>query len=232
LQTYFDYLSQHMFWVHRLQHLVLHHIGPFLLVLAAPARVMACGLPRELRERMLRPLWRDTRVQSLYGFLQHPVVAPLLFVGLVYFWLVPSIHFTAMLDADRYRLMNWSMAVDGILFWWLMIAPRSAQGRTAVSYLTRILILWSVMILQILLGAYISMHRSVLYDVYGICGRAWATGPLVDQELGGMLTWIPPAMMSVIAILVVLGQLLHDGEPELLEHSVLAESAAQARSAP
>jgi putative membrane protein len=232
LQTYFDYLSQHMFWIHRLQHLVLHHIGPFLLVLAAPSRLMARGLPRELRERMLRPLWRNTLVQALYCFLQHPVVAPLLFVGLVYFWLVPSIHFTAMLDADRYRIMNWSMAVDGILFWWLMIAPPSAQGRTAVSYLTRILILWAVMILQILLGAYISMHRSMLYDVYGICGRAWATSPLVDQELGGLLTWIPPAMMSVIAVLVVLGQLLHDKEPEPMEQSILATAPASARSAP
>ncbi len=105
--------------------------------------------------------------------------------------------------------MNWSMAVDGILFWWLMIAPRRAQGHANINYLTRILILWWVMILQILLGAYIAMHHTLHYDVYDICGRAWANDPLTDQEVGGLITWILGAMMSIIAILAVLGYVLH-----------------------
>lgn len=210
LQTYIDYLSGHMFWVHRLQHLILHHIGPFLLALSTPVGIMARGVPLRLRERALLPFWRHPLVQGLYSFIQNPVVAPLLFVGLIYFWLTPSIHFGAMLNSDRYKLMNWTMAVDGILFWWLMIAPRRAQGHTNINYLARILVLWWVMILQILPGAYIAMHHTPLYDVYDICGRAWATDPLTDQELGGLITWIPGAMMSVVAILVVLGYILHD----------------------
>jgi putative membrane protein len=51
--------------------------------------------------------------QHLYRFVQGPVVAPLLFVGLIYFWLSPSIHFAAMLSLDRYQAMNWSMVIDG-----------------------------------------------------------------------------------------------------------------------
>jgi len=212
LQTYFDYLAQHMFWVHRLQHLILHHLGPFLLALAAPWGIMARGVPRGLRERVLRPLLDNRPVKTLYGFLQNPVVAPLLFVGLIYFWLAPAIHFTAMLDADRYRAMNWGMVVDGILFWWLMIAPRNANRHANISYLLRIPILFIVMILQIVLGAYISLHESMLYDVYGICGRAWAIDPMTDQQVGGLLTWIPPAMMCVLAILIVLHHIMHEPE--------------------
>ena len=210
LQTYVDYLSGHMFWVHRLQHLILHHIGPFLLALSTPVGIMARGVPLRFRERALLPFWRHPLVQGLYSFIQNPVVAPLLFVGLIYFWLTPAIHFGAMLNSNRYKLMNWSMAVDGILFWWLMIAPRRVQGHANINYLARILVLWWVMILQILPGAYIAVHHTPLYDVYDICGRAWAADPLTDQEVGGLITWIPGAMMSVVAILVVLGYILRD----------------------
>ncbi|MFZ0009629.1 MAG: hypothetical protein WAK94_15455, partial [Steroidobacteraceae bacterium] len=41
-------------------------------------------------------------------------------------------------------------------------------------------------------------------------GRAWAVSPLVDQELGGLLTWIPPAMMSGLGVIIALHLALHD----------------------
>jgi putative membrane protein len=219
LQTYCDYLSQHMFWVHRLQHLMLHHLAPVLLVLAAPGAVMAEGVPLAWRNRA-RELartpacaWLLRLAQQLFRIVQNPLVAPLLFVGLIFFWLTPSVHFGAMLNVHRYLTMNWGMAVDGLLFWWLMLAPRRAQGRAAVGYPTRILIVCLVALPQILLGAYIALHTTILFDVYGICGRAWSVSPLTDQELGGLLTWIPAAMMSGVAMLIILRRLLiEEGE--------------------
>ncbi len=226
LQTYYDYLAQHMFFLHRLQHLVLHHIGPFLVAIAAPWSAMARGVPDRLRERVLRPIVANRPVQSLYAFLQNPVVAPFLFMGMVYFWLTPSIHFTAMLDINRYRAMNWGMVIDGILFWWLMVAPRNPLGHANISYMARILILFIVMVLQLVLGAYITLHKSVLFNVYGLCGRAWNIDPMMDQQLGGLITWIPPSMMSVVGILVVLRRIMHDPEsPPLV--SGMTETAAQ-----
>jgi len=215
LQTYFDYLAQHMFWIHRLQHLVLHHVAPLLLVLAAPAHVMKAGVPATwraragtlFRERKLMA-WLLRMAQWLFRIVQNPFVAPVLFVGLIYFWLIPSIHFTAMLDVNRYRTMNWGMAVDGILFWWLMLAPRRAQGAAAIGYPARIFIVCLVALPQIFLGAYIALRGVVLFDVYAVCGRAWALSPLTDQQIGGLLTWIPAAMMSGVAMLVILRRLL------------------------
>ena len=229
LQTYYDYLSQHMFFVHRLQHLVLHHLGPLLIVIATPGPVLRAGLPMRWRRR---GAWVSgaTAWRAGVRVLQQPIIAGALFVGLVYFWLTPSIHFTAMLDADRYRLMNWGMAIDGLLFWWLMLTPRRAQGRIAVSYGQRITILVVTGFLQLFLGAYITMSKTVLFDVYAICGRAWAVSPLTDQQLGGLFTWIPPAMMSLIGVLIVIHHLLHDAERddrERLTHDTLAQSAVR-----
>lgn len=209
MQTRVDYFSQHMFWVHRVQHLVLHHLGPFLIMLALPHEVMPYGLPARLRRRVLAPLWHCRIVQWLYRFIQHPFVAAVLFVGLIYFWLTPSVHFAAMLSAERYRAMNLSMLIDGLLFWWLILDPRPPQHARNLGFGARILLLWAVMIPQILIGAVITLSHHVLYDVYNVCGRAWPISPLVDQELGGLNTWIPAAMMSVLGGLVVLRLWLH-----------------------
>ena len=210
MQTYLDFLAQHMFWIHRFQHLVLHHIGPVLIVLAAPQRVLRAGIPAGIARRLQVGAWIRRPLQNLFRVIQHPLIAPTLFVGLIFFWLTPSIHFTAMLDGRRYLLMNWSMLADGLLFWWLMLAPRQAQGAAAIGYGTRLVILAIVAVPQILLGAYITLHSTPLYDVYAVCGRAWAISPIDDQQLGGLLTWIPAAMMSLVGILVVLHHILHD----------------------
>jgi len=198
-----------MFWVHRLQHLILHHVAPFLVMLAVPGETLALGLPAPLRERLLRPLLWSAPVRLGYRCVQQPLVASLLFVGLIYFWLIPSVHFDAMLSATRYRIMNWSMVLDGLLFWWLVVSPHR-PGAGGLGYGVRIGMLWGVMLPQLALGAYIALHGTVLYDVYAVCGRAWPLSPLVDQEVGGLLTWIPPGMMSAIGMLVVLRMWIHD----------------------
>ena len=84
LQTHVDYYAQHMFFVHRWAHFVLHHAGAFLIALGMSGPVLLAGMPD-----FLKPLVRTRAVQSTLSFLQHPAVAPALFVGLLYFWLTP-----------------------------------------------------------------------------------------------------------------------------------------------
>ncbi|NIC05697.1 cytochrome c oxidase assembly protein [Billgrantia bachuensis] len=207
-QTHYDYLSQYMFFTHRAQHLVLHHAAPFLIALAAPLPVLAAGMPSRLRQlpgrtaagRVMRPPYR---------LLQHPIIAPLLFVGLIYFWLIPEVHFDAMLSRKLYQIMNWSMLLDGLLFWWLVLDPRTPQ-QGGLGYGMRILALLVVIPPQILLGAYLTFSESVLFDVYAVCGRAWPIAPLTDQQLGGLITWIPASMMSVIGVLIVIRYILSE----------------------
>ncbi|NAW33761.1 cytochrome c oxidase assembly protein [Halomonas alimentaria] len=211
-QTHYDYLAQYMFFTHRAQHLVLHHAGPFLIALAAPLPVLTDGLPTRIRHfsgwrpvaRLLRPVYRT---------LQHPLIAPVLFVGLIYFWLIPEVHFDAMLSTDLYQVMNWSMALDGLLFWWLILDRRTPQ-QGGLGYGKRIAILLVVIPPQIVLGAYIVFSKNVIFDVYEVCGRAWPLDPLTDQLLGGLLTWVPATMMSAIGVLIILSFLFRDARKE------------------
>lgn len=204
MQTRFDYYAQYMFFVHRFQHLVLHHAGPFLVALSMPSAVLAAGAPNALK-KVCRRVAALAVFRWGYRLLQQPVIAGLLFVGLIYFWLLPAVHFDAMLSARNYWIMNLSMAADGLLFWWFMFDPRP-PGATPVtrSVGLRILVLWAVMPPQIALGAWIALSDEVIFDVYAVCGRAWPLSPIVDQQIGGLITWIPAAMMSVLATLVLL----------------------------
>lgn len=206
MQTRFDYYSQYMFFVHRGQHLILHHLGPFLIALSNPLPVM-----RFLYSR-IKPGIRQALVPLgwIYRFLQHPAIASFLFVGLIYFWLWPPIHFDAMLSRDLYWIMNWSMLLDGLLFWWLIFDPRSSVTSDALGYGKRILLLALVAIPQMVLGATIVFSRGMVYDVYEVCGRAWPMAPETDQLLGGLLTWIPPAMMSILGILIILRRAMRE----------------------
>jgi putative membrane protein len=222
LQTHFDYMAEHMFFLHRVQHLALHHLAPFLIVVCAPGAVIWAGIPRSAHAP-LRRVGRFPPVGMFYRSIQQPVIAAVLFVGLIYLWLMPSIHFYAMLNLPLYNVMNWSMAVDGLLFWYLMLNSRTpAEG--GLRYGWRLLILGLVILPQNAIGGYIAMSNHEIYHVYAICGRLWPISPLTDQRIGGLITWIPAAMMSVVGAIVVLHRWMRE------ENS--ANRAAQPRGEP
>jgi putative membrane protein len=210
LETHLEYLSLHLFWLQRIHHLVLHHLAPFLLALSAPGPILAQGTPQWILTSVLQPLAANRACRAVYRGLQQPVVASILFVGLIFFWLTPTMQLYSMLSRTVYGLMNASMLIDGILFWWLMVGPEDPARIARVSYGGRMAVLVAITVPQSLLGAYLTFHASVLYPSFSICGRATSLAPLVDQQLAGLNTWIPPGMMSAAGLAVIASRWLAD----------------------
>ena len=229
-QTHYDYLSQHMFYIHRLQHLVLHHVGPFLIALSQPLAALGRGLPRGVKERFLGTLWSSRPMRIGYRIMQNAIVAPVLFVGLIFFWLTRSIHFDAMLSSRLYQVMNWSMLLDGLLFWALMLDPRSRAEGAILGFGLRILILVITIFPQMALGAHLAMSTTDLYSVYAVCGRAWNLSPHADQIYGGLSTWIPPGMMNLIGILILIGRLMRSDQNAADRERLTAKSTTACQS--
>lgn len=202
LQTRYEYWSQHMFFLNRIQHVAMHHLGPFLIALGGAGPVLARGLPAPVRRVIESP-----GVAAVLRVLQQPVLAALLFVGLFFFWLIPGIHFRAMIDGQLYALMNWSMVLDGLLFWSLVLDPRP-KPPARVSFGGRAMLAVGVMFPQIAFGALITFSHRDLYPYYDLCGRLFPSmSALNDQHVGGIVIWLPPAMMSVIGFLLVVNAL-------------------------
>jgi putative membrane protein len=198
LQTHIDYLAQHMFFVHRAAHFALHHAGAFLIGIAASGPVLRAGMPA-----FLLPVIDAKPVRRAVDVLQHPAVAPFLFVGLLYFWLLPAIHTRVMLDANLYNLMNWTMAINGVMFWSLVLDPRP-KPPARLSHLMRGAMILIIELPQMVLGAILSLSMSDYYPVYTICGRILPMTALNDQHYGGLIIWLPGTLTSFAAMIVVL----------------------------
>jgi putative membrane protein len=198
LQTRIDYYAQHMFFVHRWAHFVLHHAGAFFIAMGMSGQVLFAGTPD-----FLKPLVRSRPVQAILNILQHPAMAPFLFVGLLYFWLIPAIHTRVMLDRNLYELMNWTMALNGVMFWSLILDSR-AKPPARLSHLMRALLILVIELPQMVLGAILSLTEHDIYPVYTICGRVLDMTALNDQHYGGLIIWLPGTLTSFAAMIVVL----------------------------
>lgn len=210
LETQFDYYAQFIFFMHRLQHLLLHHLLAFLIVLSRPFGVLNAGLG----DNFPRHWWPFRLLGRLVHMLMQPLLASCLFVGLIAFWLLPPVHWAAMLNYPLYVTMNWSMLIDGLLFWPVMLDRRIARQLGAAAYGPRFIGLTITLAVQVVIGASITLGDSGIYRIYAVCGRPWPISAGTDQVLGGLLTWIPPAMMSVIAALIVLRHYLLEEDAE------------------
>jgi len=213
LQTRIDYYAQHMFFVHRATHFVLHHLGAFFIALGMSGPVLWAGLPD-----FLKPVVRSRPVQATLSFLQHPVMAPFLFVGLLYFWLIPQIHTRVMLDANLYELMNWTMAINGVMFWSLILDSR-AKPPARLSHLMRAALILVIELPQMVLGSILSLTEHDIYPVYTICGRVLDMTALNDQHYGGLIIWLPGTLTSFAAMIVVLVTMRLNEERAALEEN-------------
>ncbi len=202
LQTRFVYLAQHMFFINRLQHMGLHHLAPFLVALGWPGEPIGRGMLVRLR-RMMGARW----IRTILRLVQIPPVAGLLFVGLLWLWLQPDIHFHAMISPALYEVMNLSMLIDGLLFWFFVLDPRPAPPARH-GYATRLLTVILVVFPEILIGARLTFTLAPLYPYYDLCGRVFPSiGALLDQHLGGLVVWIPSSMMSSIAFMLIMNNM-------------------------
>lgn len=195
LQTHLDYYAEHTFAVGQVQHVVLHHMAPFLVILARPAETLLAGLPSRLR-----PWIRCFFAWPPLRLLGHPAVAGLLFCTLIIVWLVPGIHLYTMLDARLYRLMTWVMAINGLMFWQVAF-----YGRAPLP--ARLVMLIAVVPPQIAVGVALALAGTVIYPLYSQCGLALGLTALDDQRLGGMALWLSSGMMSALALVLIFPRL-------------------------
>lgn len=211
LHTRVDYYAEHQFAVHRLQHLVLHHLAPLLAMAAYPGSVIRAGLPIHARTK-LRRLHRHQVSLAVESVLLRPSIITVAFLASIVFWLLPSVQFVAMLDWRLYFAMNWSVAVTGLMYWWMVLDHRQIPP-ARLSPGMRVMSPIITMTPQILLGAMIAFSPRDLYPIFTICGRAFTdVSAEFDQSLGGLIMWIPAAVLEAIGALLALRHMMHLSE--------------------
>lgn len=206
LHTRIDYYAEHQFFVHRLQHLVLHHLAPLLIMSAYPGSVLRAGMPLRWRSA-LRRLARRRPSRMVGAVLLNPTFISLAFVISVVFWLLPSVQFISMLDWRIYLFMNWSVTISGLLYWWMLLDHRPSppsRVRPGLRVLSPVI----TMTPQILAGAIITFSSRDLYPIFTLCGRAMDLSAALDQSLGGIIMWVPAAIIETVGGLMALRHMM------------------------
>jgi putative membrane protein len=203
LQSPLDPLSDHLLSFHQVQHFLLRMVAPMFILLGAPLTPMLRGLPPWALQRIVRPAARNYYVRRVYRLLTNPIFTIGLFLGSLYLWQFPGAFNLALRNDEVHALMHLTMSLSGFLFWWVVIDPKPRQSR--LHYGLRILYLGLIVLPNTLLGAAITFQEGLIYSAYQALPQPWeGMTHITDQQLGGLMLWVPGDMMSVISAGIVM----------------------------
>jgi len=123
--------------------------------------------------------------------------------------------FQAALHNDAmHGLQHLSFFGSALLFWWAILHPRrhAALG-LSVFYL------FTTAVHTAVLGALITFARSPWYPAYVAPAAGW--GPLEDQQLAGLVMWIPAGLAYLVAALVIVRRWLSESEGSVVRAEVV-----------
>jgi len=201
LQSPLDALAETSFAMHQVQHLVLLSLAPMLLALSAPAGSLLAGMPDPLRRRVYLPVASHRVARGLFGLLSRPPVAAVVFISVLLLWLLPAAQEAALRNPWVHDAMHFSMLLAGMFLYFCAFDPRPPPGGSG--YGARVFALLAALLVNIPLGAFLSYKATVLYPFYPGAERLGRT-PLLDEQLGGLIQYVPGSMMFVLAVLIAL----------------------------
>ena len=202
LQSPLDPLSDHLLSFHQVQHFLLRMVAPMFILLGAPLTPMLRGMPPWARQGIIRPLVRNHYVRQVYGLLTNPIFTVFFFLGSLYLWQFPGAFNLALRNDEVHALMHLTMSASGFLFWWVVIDPPPHRSR--LHYGLRVLYLGLIVLPNTLLGAAITFSDSLIYSAYAEVTQPYGLDLMTDQQLGGLMLWVPGDMMSIVAAGIVM----------------------------
>lgn len=177
-----------------IEHEILMAISAPLIVAARPLGTMLWALPREARRRSGSTL-NLAMLRRGWSWLARGGNATLLHGVAIWVWHVPPLFDAAVQQIALHRLQHLSFFGTAVLFWWA-VPWRSQAGASA----------WHVVITMLhtsLLGALMVLAPRVIYGAQTATSVAWGLTPLEDQQLAGLIMWVPAGTIYAGAALAL-----------------------------
>jgi cytochrome c oxidase assembly factor CtaG len=201
------------FTLHMLEHELLMLIAAPLLVLSKPLETMLWALPAAARKIVGRWI-RSTALQGSWKFFSGAVVATILQAASLWLWHAPALFERALADDAWHITQHLSFLISALLFWSAMFHSNPARGGRALA----VLCLFATSVVSGALGALMAFAQSPWYSRYTSLGLTpFGLTPIEDQQLAGLLMWIPGGLVHAVAALLLLGALLRTSALNSLE---------------
>jgi putative membrane protein len=202
LQSPIDALGMHHFTFHMLQHEIMMMIAIPMILLGAPTTPTLRGLPPIARQHVIRPMMKSPLARGLYRLITHPVVAIGVFVFVLWAWhYVPGWYDAVLEGGAIHDLQHLTMAGAAALFWWNVIDPRPLRSRVPLP--ARILYIFAAGIPKMAIAAFITFADEVIYPTYLEVWPIVGLDPLEDQQLGGLIMWVPSKFLMLIIAAII-----------------------------
>ncbi|BBQ02653.1 membrane protein (plasmid) [Burkholderia sp. SFA1] len=193
-------LSEWLFSAHMLQHELLMLVAAPLLVIGRPLAMWLWAFPAVARMR-IGAATRSRWIKRPWRFLSLPIVAWTLHAAALWCWHAPRFFETALARPGIHTLQHTSFLGSALLFWWTVFG-RASEGHGAANA-HAMLSLFTTMVHTGALGALLTLAPGVWYPSCMETTRALGFDPLQDQQLGGLVMWVPGGLAYLIGGLMV-----------------------------
>jgi putative membrane protein len=188
----------YLFSAHMVQHILLLLIVPALILLSLPRSVSLAVRPR---------------------LLSNPLVGWSAGVGAMWLWHAPGLCNAAVASRPVHALQTASLLLLGCLFWQQILAPREEERLSPPG---AVLYLFSACVACSVLGIILTFSPVTVCSIYtmqpkdplgmlNMIRQGWGFTPERDQQIGGLLMWVPMCLIYLSAIFAQIARWF--GEP-------------------
>lgn len=183
-----DLSDYYLFSAHMVQHLILTLVVPPLMIIGTPGW-------------MLRPLLRRPAVFQVARRLTTVASCFVAFNLVLAVWHLPPMYNLALARHEVHILQHLMFIAASVLMWWPLTSPLPELPRAA--YPVQMLYCFLMVIPMSVISIYIVMADSALYPAYATAPRVLGITPMMDQQYGGLIMWIPGGVFFYAVMTVV-----------------------------
>lgn len=169
-----------------------HMVQHLLLILVAPPLCLV-GMPDWLVDRALAGRFLRTIAYQV----TRPLPAFILFNGLFLVWHLPAFYDAALANENIHILEHLCFLLAAVIGWWPVLGP-SRKAAPPASQPVQMLYMFFNMFPSTALAAIITFSANPPYPFYASVQRLWSLSVQTDQQLAGLIMWMPGTMVFFI----------------------------------
>jgi mono/diheme cytochrome c family protein len=189
------------------QHEILMLVAAPLLVLARPLAVFLWAFRPAARLAIGR--WsRRPGVAASWRVLTGAVTVWVLHGAALWIWHLPRLYEAAVENTGIHAVMHVCFLFTAALFWWALVHGRYGK----LGYGLGVLFVFTTGLHSTVLGALLTLAPRSWYAIYRARAPRMGVDPLADQQLGGLLMWVPFGIVFVFIGLALFAAWLGEAE--------------------
>jgi cytochrome c2 len=164
---------------------------------------------------------RQPLLMAVWSFITAPAVTWVLHAAALWMWHIPALYGAALASAPIHALEHACFFVTASLFWWGL--TRGRYGR--LGYGSAVIYVFATAMHSGLLGAALTLSPRPWYARHAATSQAWGLAPLEDQQLAGLIMWVPAGLIFLLMGLIYFAAWLNESGRRVRYNTVTSTAA-------